>query len=225
MPRYSLICHYCNKKYPSATQLIVHLGIRENTYTWPTCTCPIKPGSVNNAESWGYIHGELAPDRKPLTEYAKARAREEMHGGRSRETASNLAAEHEAPEKRMHFVPNARPKRTINAEHTSSKKEKDQHIRALDKYFWNCAGQTRVGRNPTNRRKRKACADKAWRNRNICYAIDHYTHESKTYSAWHMRRVKNKRWKHANQHMARKYTTQWRNNTTKRMTYKARTPL
>ena len=32
---------YRNKKYPNGTLLLQHLGLRNDRYTWPTCTCPI----------------------------------------------------------------------------------------------------------------------------------------------------------------------------------------
>ena len=36
------------------------------TYTWPKCTCPIKPNHIVLTEMWGYMNGRLIPGRRSL---------------------------------------------------------------------------------------------------------------------------------------------------------------
>jgi len=47
MAEYEIYFPYCGKQYPSMTRPLLRLRIRLNTYTWATCTCPLKPEILN----------------------------------------------------------------------------------------------------------------------------------------------------------------------------------
>merc|ERR1712112_687156 len=85
LSRYAILCPYCDKKYSSLTHLIIHLGIRENPYTWPTCTCPLKPENASIREKQkrhleeDALSDQIAPTKrlklvtKPITRPKRAR--------------------------------------------------------------------------------------------------------------------------------------------------------
>merc|ERR1712112_569912 len=100
-------CPYYKKKYYSVKHLIVHLGIRPNTYTWPTCTFPLKPDSIVLTELCDYSHGKLIPGRQSLITRAKEKARQQTQGKRARKLAEALLPDGNIPTKRIKLVPNA----------------------------------------------------------------------------------------------------------------------
>merc|ERR1712112_91587 len=78
LPRYATLRPYCDKKYSSLTHLLIHLGIRENPYTWPTCSCPLEPDNVNIQEIWDIIQNVTKPDKQILITSVQNKARQLM---------------------------------------------------------------------------------------------------------------------------------------------------
>jgi len=57
--RTPLQCEFCNKGYSSGILLLQHLGIISNQFTWPTCTCPLKPQETNLHDIWRNIQTQV----------------------------------------------------------------------------------------------------------------------------------------------------------------------
>ena len=125
------------RKYASLIRIIINLGIRENPYTWPTCTCPIKTGGVRISEIWEIAHGAKKPDKRNLIRTAQNNARQTTHGDVKRHLEEDSPSNEQAPTKRIKLVPNARPAETRSTiqeppvkkgkRRTSKKKNRKQH--------------------------------------------------------------------------------------------------
>ena len=107
LSRYAILCPYCDKKYSILTHLIIHLGIRENPYTWPTCTCPLKPDNTNIREIWRIIHGIAKQEKRNLIQAAQNNARQTMREKLKRHLVEDALLNEKAPTKRIKLVPKA----------------------------------------------------------------------------------------------------------------------
>ena len=107
LSRYAILRPYCDKKYPSLTHLIIHLGIRENPYTWPTCTCPLKPDNTNIREIWDSIHGIAKQEKQNLIQVAQNNARQTIHEKPKRHLGEDALLNEKEPTKRIKLVPKA----------------------------------------------------------------------------------------------------------------------
>ena len=73
LSRYAILRPYCGEKYSSLTHLIIHLGIGENPYTRPTCTCPLKPDNISIREIWDSVQAITTPDKQSLITKAQSK--------------------------------------------------------------------------------------------------------------------------------------------------------
>ena len=107
LSRCAILCPYCDKKYSIVTHLIIHLGIRENPYNWPTCTCPIKPGNTGIHEIWGSVRGNAKQEKQNLIWAAKNKAGQAMREKIKRRLGGDALLNVQAPAERIKLIPKA----------------------------------------------------------------------------------------------------------------------
>ena len=119
LPRYAILRPYCSKKYSSLTHLIIQLGIRENPYTWPTCTCPIKPENLSIREIRDSARDLAKPDKQGLILNVQNKARQTMRGKQKKTHWGRCALPTSGPDKKAETSDKARSKTKKSKKHNA----------------------------------------------------------------------------------------------------------
>ena len=115
------------RKNARLTHLIIHLGLRENPYTLPTCTCPLKPDNVRIHEIWESSHGATIQGKQNLIQNPQNKERQIMHENRRRRIAVDALSNQKLPTKRIKLITDARPKRPRRTTREPPTKRKMMH--------------------------------------------------------------------------------------------------
>ena len=144
-----------------AAYLKRHLGMRENPYTWPTCTCPLKPDNVSIREIWGIVQNITKPDKQCLINEAQHKAGQTMQGKQKRHLEEDALKNQISLTKRQKLVrkPKKRPKR---AGHTMQEPESKckNNTRRRAKSAANKSAHATISRTPTARQTTQRAAER-----------------------------------------------------------------